>query len=248
MSVFTALRRRPAPEPIITGDGPYRLYTNGAPARQKRFESLAKAMAAAGTSDPDDWTNSTGFNRIYSRSQAIDKVGYQQKVIEAPGLDTEFLTLQTQKHNEKRQQDLAAERERQFEERRQREENWARWNAQVAKAKEQKAAEDAKRAEEEAAKPKHVISYLTVAGQSLADRSLAVEVVTQPGYTTSTDHTETVAACKACGESHTVQWSGEGWDYRRYAEDRFDTDGRLSTPRACEWAKEHAKTCTAMPA
>jgi hypothetical protein len=233
VSVFTAFRRR-TPEPTITGTGPYRLYTNGNRGlREQRFESLAAAMAAAGTSDPNDWSDSTGFNRIYSRAQAISKVGYQQKVIEAPGLDTEFLTLQTQAREADRRRKLAESEKREAK----RKADRARWEAIVAAEKEKKAAE-------ESAKPKLVISYLTAAGESLGDRSLAVEVVTQAGYNTSTDHTETVATCKACGESETLRWSRDAW----HSNGQYDEGGKRSTSQAREWAQKHAQTCTAMPA
>ena len=64
----------------------YRLYDNAYPIRyEQRFESLAAAMASAGTDDLDDWSASMGHNRIYSQPRAYDRVGYRQKIIEAPG-------------------------------------------------------------------------------------------------------------------------------------------------------------------
>lgn len=235
---FLKILKRPAPEPTITGTGPYRLYGNAYPVpAEQRFESLAGAMSAAGSTNPDDWCESlSDTDRIYSRTGPAN-TGFRQQIIEAPGVCGELTALKDQK----RQARELAKHAEQEQTRKELAARTARW-AEAEKARK------AKDAAEEAAKPKLVISYLTAAGEALGDRNLAVEVFTQPGYTTSTDHTETVAACKACGESHTVEWRQSKWNYSTSSyREEFDKGGEYSTREVRDWAQKHAKTCTAMP-
>lgn len=225
--------RRTAPEPVVTGTGQYRLFNNIHPVREeRRFESLAEAMTAEGSTDPDAWFWITDPDEIYRRSLTWPSPDYgAQKIIAAPGVRAELDTLQQQKRQR-------AEQARIAEERRQRQEaavRWAKWQETVA-------AERAAREAEEAAKPKPVIDYLTAAGEALGNADLRVEVTTRCGRIDTTDHDRTVASCKACGDTHTVRWDGPDWNY-----DRFDTGGKLSTPMACEWAKTHAAECRAIP-
>jgi hypothetical protein len=226
-------RWRTAPEPVVTGAGPYRLFNNIHPVREEqRFESVTEAMTAGGPGDPAEWFSITDPDKIYRLTPGSGA----QKVIAAPGVRAELDTLQQQKRQR-------AEEARIAEERRQRQETVARterWKKTVA-------AQRAAREAEEATKPKPVIDYLTAAGEALSDAGLRVEVTTQCGRTDTTDHDRTVASCKACGDTHTVQWNGTGWNYDRWARRQFDTDGKLSTPMACEWAKTHAAGCRAIP-
>lgn len=221
-------RRRTTPEPVVTGTGPYRLHTNKEPVlEEQRFESLAEAMTAGGSADPDGWFSVASTDRIYQQSRTGP-----QKVIVAPGVHAELDTLQRQKRQQAEEARIAAERRQQQEA-----------AARLAKWEKTAAAQRAAREAEEAAKPKPVIDYLTVAGEALGDADLRVEVATQCGRTDTTGHDRTVASCKACGDDHTVRWDGPDWNY-----DRVDTGGKLSTPMACEWAKTHAAECRAIPA
>jgi hypothetical protein len=225
MSFFTALRRQPRcdditpPEPTFIGEGDYQLLDDSIhfPDTVRCLTTLADAMRAAEHPNPDHWYPIFGDIAV----EYVHRRGPERWTIKGPNVITLLDEMQKEKRRAEEQQ---------------RRENRARWEAAAAKRK-----------AEEAAKPKLVISYLSVAGQALGDSQLSVEVVTRPGFCDRTDHTETVATCKACGESHTVEWNGSGWDHRRWLEDRYDTDGKLSTPRAQKWAQEHAETCRAMP-
>jgi hypothetical protein len=249
MSIFTRRshhRDAPAPPaPIVTGTGPYRLhdYTSGDRVRcEQRFESLAAAMIAAGSTDPDDWFALAGSDRISQESRAFMEVGRymevgRQQVVDAPGVGDELLILQKQTRAAERQREADEAARRQAE----RKADWALWKAA-------RAAEKAWREAKDAAKPRLIISYLTVAGQALGDADLRVKVVTQPGHNGYDGHTETAATCTACGASHTIYW---GWDglaaEHGEAQDHLDEGGQYSTPKAQAWALEHAETCRAIP-
>ncbi|MCO6011471.1 hypothetical protein NE236_41630 [Actinoallomurus purpureus] len=225
------------PEPTTIGTGPYRLFDDSVltSITARRLKSLTAAMASAGHEDPTHWFTLPwhpdeiflSLNHYYDPGRG--KVRWK---IEGPGVAAELEDLLEQKRAAD-EQAKRAEAQRQAE-------NWEKWRKEDAKR-------EAQRAAEEAAKPRLVISYLTRVGEALGDAHLAVEVVTRPGYRDRTDHTETVATCKTCGESHTVEWNGAGWDHQRWMNDQFDTDGKLSTPRAQKWAREHAGECRAMP-
>lgn len=249
MGVFTrrAPRRHtttpPEPTATVTAVGAYRLFDDSlfTSHRPRYFTTLAEAMAATGHPDPTHWVDHpSDRDRIFLQldHQYVGVYeGFVRWTIDGPGAASEFRALLADARR-------AAEEKRHVEEQERRE----RWKAAQERLKAVEAAEKAKREAEEAAKPKLVISYLTRAGEALGDAGLCVKVVTRPGYSDSTDHTETVATCKACGESETVQWDGQGWDHQRWMNDQFDTDGKVSTPRAQKWAQEHAAECRAMPA
>jgi len=91
--------------------------------------------------------------------------------------------------------------------------------------------------------PSGVIArYLTAAGAT-------VDLTERIGYFEIEHPTETHAECRGCGANHTVEW---GWDphhahFGHGPQPDFDEHGRFSTPRAREWAQDHAATCRAVP-
>ena len=83
--------------------------------------------------------------------------------------------------------------------------------------------------------------YLTVGGAT-------VDVIERAGYFDYDQLTETHVVCSGCPATHTAEWGWSTWAAETGEPQKdFDEGGRVSTPKARDWAQSHAEACRAMP-